>query len=75
MTSQEHALMISMFTKQARQIKVLSDVLKSNGVLQGDDLEAFTAIVDSDPAVSRELSVETIQDYVDTCRTLGIRHE
>jgi hypothetical protein len=75
MTSQEHALMISMFTKQARQIKVLADVLKSNGLLQGDDLEAFTAIVDSDPVVSKELAVGTIQDYVDTSRNLGISHQ
>jgi hypothetical protein len=64
--------MIAMFTKQARQIKVLSEVLKREGILQGDDLEAFTDIVDSDPVTSRELAIETVQDYMDTCKNLNV---
>jgi hypothetical protein len=72
MTSNEHALIIAMFTKQARQIKVLSDVLKSNGILQGDDLEAFTNIVDSDPVTSRELSIETVKEYMETVKNLDV---
>jgi hypothetical protein len=72
MTANEHTLMISMFIKQARQIKVLSDVLTTNGILQGDDLKAFGDIVDSDPVASKELSIQTLDDYAATCKTLDI---
>jgi hypothetical protein len=75
MTLDEHALMLSMFIKQARQIKVLSDVLKTNGFLQGDDLAAFTALVDSDPEVIRDLSIGTAKDYVASCKNLGIQYQ
>jgi hypothetical protein len=74
MTRNEHALMVAMFTKQARQIKVLYEVLKSRDILQGDDLEAFTAIVESDPLANRELSIETVKDYTDSCHVLDISY-
>jgi hypothetical protein len=74
-TLNEHSLMISMFTKQARQIRVLSDVLKSRGILVGDDLEAFTDVVDSDPQACKDLCVETVEDYMATFKNLGLKTE
>jgi hypothetical protein len=44
MTNDEHTLIIMMFAKQAQQIKVLFEVLKSNDLINDDDIAAFTDI-------------------------------
>ena len=74
MTSDEHLLMTAMFTRQAKQIKVLSEVLKSNGILQGDDLEAFTAIARADTWSDAMSSIETWNEYTATCKALKISY-
>jgi hypothetical protein len=72
MTPEEHLLLITMFAKQARQIKVLSEVLKSRGILQGDDLEAFTASVKWDAPSLANLLAETMQEYEATCKAMNV---
>jgi hypothetical protein len=49
MTENEHALMIMMFTRQTQYIQMLLDMLKSNGIIQGDDIPAFDSAVRNDP--------------------------
>jgi hypothetical protein len=49
MTDKEHELMIIMFTRQALYIKMLTDLLENKGIVQGDDLAAFSSVVITDP--------------------------
>jgi hypothetical protein len=49
MTDNEHALMIMMFTRQTMYIQMLIDMLKSNEIIQGQDVPAFDFAVCNDP--------------------------
>lgn len=49
MTDKEHALVLMMFTRQTMYIQMLLDMLKSNGIIQEDDIPAFDSAVLSDP--------------------------
>ena len=49
MTDKEHALIIMMFTRQTQYIQMLLEMLKSNGIIQGDDIPAFDSVVINDP--------------------------
>lgn len=49
MTDKEHALMMMMFTRQTLYIQMLLDMLKRDGIIQGDDIQAFDSAVISDP--------------------------
>jgi hypothetical protein len=49
MTDKEHALVMMMFTRQAMYIQMLLDMLKTNGIIQEDDIPAFDSVVTSDP--------------------------
>lgn len=49
MTDKEHALMITMFTRQTMYIQMLLEMLKSNGIIQKDDIPAFDSVVHNDP--------------------------
>jgi hypothetical protein len=49
MTDKEHALVIMMFTRQTMYIQMLIDMLKSNGIIQGEDVPAFDFAVCNDP--------------------------
>jgi hypothetical protein len=49
MTENEHALMIMMFTRQNEYIQMLLDMLKSNKIIQADDIPAFDFAVRNDP--------------------------
>jgi hypothetical protein len=69
MTNDEHTLMIMMFAKQAQQIKVLFEVLKSNDLIKDDDIAAFTDIVQI--TSTRALSEETYDQYAFFCDKLG----
>jgi hypothetical protein len=49
MTDKEHALIMMMFTRQTMYIQMLLDMLKSNGIIQDDDIPAFDSAVTNDP--------------------------
>jgi hypothetical protein len=48
MTPQEHELMATMFAKQLRYIELLVQILRSRGIVEGDDLAAFLSLVRAD---------------------------
>jgi hypothetical protein len=45
MTSDEHILLIIMLTKQLQLTKMLVELVRSRGVLDADDFQAFGALV------------------------------
>jgi hypothetical protein len=49
MTDNEHALMMMMFTRQTLYIQMLLNMLKRDGIIEGDDVSAFDSAVISDP--------------------------
>jgi hypothetical protein len=63
----------SMFAKQAQQIKVLFEVLKSNDLIKDDDVAAFTDIVQV--TSTRALSEETYDRYASFCNKRGITYQ
>jgi hypothetical protein len=71
MTDKEHALIVMMFTRQALYIQMLIDMLKSNGIIQGDDVPAFDSVVINDPgSVSAFLRVT--EQYHSFANQLGL---
>lgn len=72
MTKAEHALMISMFVKHQMFIKMVIEVLKSRGLVSGDDLRAFEFRVNVDDAGKTELFEAMTTLYVQVATRLGI---
>ncbi|MFI5096691.1 MAG: hypothetical protein ACHQT6_01840 [Candidatus Acidiferrales bacterium] len=72
MTQQEHALMISMFVKQHMYIKMLIEVLKSRGIVSGDDLPAFEFSVNVDTRANAALFVDMTKLYLQAAKVFGI---
>jgi hypothetical protein len=72
MTTQEHALIIGMFIRQAILLKTFADILKSHDLLSEEDAKLFESyLVQSelaDPAVSRG----TAQIYSALAKKLGL---
>jgi hypothetical protein len=72
MTKAEHALMISMFVKHQMFIKMVIEVLKSRGIVSGDDLPAFEFRVNADDDARAELFEAMTTLYVQVATRLGI---
>jgi hypothetical protein len=72
MTKAEHALMISMFVKHQMFIKMVIEVLKSRGIVSGDDLPAFEFRVNVDAPGKAELFEAMTTLYVEVATRLGI---
>lgn len=70
MTMNEHTLVMGMFARQAQQIKALFEILKSRGIMQGDDEAAFKDLVHKD--ASGPLAIETYMEYKRICEQLEI---
>jgi len=70
MTAQEHQLIIEMFKQQALYYAGLVEILKSRGVIDRDDLDAFDSLVSS---TTRELLEQNVQeDYLRCGKILGV---
>jgi hypothetical protein len=72
MTRAEHALMIGMFVKHQLFIKMLIEVLKSRGIVSGDDLPAFEFSVTADASANERLFRDMSALYARTAKALGI---
>ena len=59
MTESEHRLMIEMFKQQMTAYSALVEILKSRGLVQEGDLDAYTEIL------SRSGKLALIQDHVE----------
>lgn len=68
MTRQEHLFMLTIFAMQNAKYNRLIEILKTRGVLEGDDLQAFRAIV---PEEVRE-RLEWFQEAQTTAAGLGV---
>jgi hypothetical protein len=72
MTRAEHALMISMFVKHQMFIMTVIEVLKSRGIVSGDDLPAFEFRVNADAPAKTELFEYMTKLYVEVATRMGI---
>jgi hypothetical protein len=72
MTPDEHKFFITMFMKQYQQLEVVIDILKSRGLLQGDDPLAFASARHADTERNAQLFFQTAKIYTDVAKTLGI---
>jgi hypothetical protein len=76
MSPEEHKLMLGMFTEQIMVIKSLVTALRSVGVLEADDLNAFAFVESSqeeevDPAISRAV----VSRYISLAKAHGMNLE
>jgi hypothetical protein len=71
MTDKEHALMKMMFTRQAMYIQMLLDMLKTNGIIQDDDVPAFDSVVINNPD-SADAFVRVTGQYSAFAKQLGL---
>jgi hypothetical protein len=72
MTRAEHGLMISMFVKHQMFIMMVLEVLRSRGIVSGDDLPAFEFRVNVDAPARAELFEEMSKLYVQVAKRFGI---
>lgn len=72
MTTKEHLLVLSLFTKQAQLIKLLLDILKSRQILSADDARAFEFSANVDAASNLALFEQAKARYVQLAKGLGI---
>jgi hypothetical protein len=64
LTAEEHALLLAFFTKQQQQIATILEILKSRGILTGDDAAAFRFAVATDAPANVALFREVTAAYV-----------
>lgn len=72
MTPKEHALVLAIFAKQNQFIKVIIDMLKSRGLLTGDDAQAFEFSQTIDAKSNAALFAEAKAKYLELAKGLGI---
>jgi len=72
MTTEEHLLVLTLTVKQNQLIKLLLDILKSRGILTGDDARAFEFSANVDVASNVALFAEAKRKYLILAEGLGI---
>jgi len=72
MTTKEHMLVLTLFTKQNQLIKVLLDILKSRGILASDDARAFEFSQVVDASSNAAIFAEAKAKYLELAKGLGI---
>jgi hypothetical protein len=72
MTPEEHKLMLTLFTKYFQQIKVIIEILKSRGLLEGDDPMAFATAVHSDSESNERVFQQAAALYLQAAKRLGV---
>ena len=70
MTPEEHQLIIEMFKQQTLYYAGLVEVLKSRGILDRGDLQAFDDFVSAPSREALERNVEA--DYLSSATILGV---
>jgi len=73
MTSNEHRLVLQMFTQQARMMSTLIAILESRGVLEESDLLAYDALQVADETQVDELEQEVRKVYQGFATFLGLK--
>jgi hypothetical protein len=73
MSPEEHLLIVAFFMKQNQSIKILLDILRSRGIITGDDAKAFEFSQMQDVGSNAALFDQVKQSYQTIARPLGIR--
>jgi hypothetical protein len=71
-TTPEHLLVLTILTKQLQQTKIIIDILKSRGILKGDDAQAFGFAASSDPETNAALFQDVLREYLKFAKRLEI---
>lgn len=61
-----------MFAFQQQKINVLIEVLKSKGILEGDDLRAFEFATHADVPANAALALEVSTFWANLCQKAGV---
>jgi hypothetical protein len=72
MTPQEHKLMMTMFARQSQMLEILVTVMKREGILERDDVAAFTNVVASDVTLNNEILQSVADEYKKAAIVLGV---
>jgi len=72
MTPQEHELMVTMFARLYEAIGMLTEALKSRGVLPDDDARAFAHLIHQDPQKAVRYLLQAQSDYTRLARSSGV---
>jgi hypothetical protein len=72
MTTAEHRLLITLFAKQLQLNRVLTEILKSRGIAQADDLQAFEFLVSEDVLATSDALQTAKKFYLHVAKSLGI---
>jgi hypothetical protein len=70
MTPEEHQLVIEMFKQQTLYYAALVEALKSRGILDRGDLQAFDDFVSASSREALERNVKA--HYLEQCKVLGV---
>jgi hypothetical protein len=73
MTPEEHRLVIYVLARQYQSIKTIIATLKSRGILEGDDPEAFASSVFLDSASNLSVLQEAKTEYLNLAKFLGVQ--
>jgi hypothetical protein len=72
MTTQEHFLMLSLFSKQMQIIKVLLNVMDSHGMKVAEDVPVFELAEIGDKSARDKIAMGMWQNYVALATAMGV---
>jgi hypothetical protein len=73
MTKEEHTLMIMMFARMNEGLGAIRDILRSRGIISGDDLKAFRHAVYDDAVKIHEYFAQARMDYLTLANQQGVK--
>jgi hypothetical protein len=75
MTHAEHKLMLFMFVKQMSLFRALIESLRSKGLLEKDDLQAYEALIRSSDELNQSVFDQVSGYYSGFATSLGIENQ
>lgn len=72
MTKEEHGVIIAMFAKQYQSMKVLSDIMRSRGIIEQGDFSAFHFAVQKDDPLNVAIYQQTKEQYLKYAKGIGV---
>ena len=72
MTVQEHNLVLGLFASQMQSIEILLRMLKSRGLVEHDDIDAFSFAVTQDDASNVALLQRAKEKYMALAKAFGV---
>lgn len=72
MTTEEHKLILAMFTQQARTIRALENLLKVHASFTDENLRGAQQAVDFEESQKPDLIPRTREAYISLAKRLGV---